>query len=228
MPQTKSKNSSQTGLSSSRHYSALDHFLFNIDNGVRTLFGAPEVTERSNPADSQPEGELSDSDKDLAGRLMRINHAGEVSAQGLYQGQALTAKLPEIREQMERAAQEENDHLDWCESRCQELGTHVSLLNPIWYLGSLTIGAIAGKAGDKWSLGFVSETEHQVVRHLDSHLEKLSPQDHKSRAILEQMKEDELHHAVIAESAGGANLPAAVKQAMKITSKVMTRGAYYL
>lgn len=211
-----------------RQFSTLDHILINIDNGIRTIFGAPEVTERSNPAADQPEGELSDSDKDLAGRLMRINHAGEVSAQGLYQGQSLTAKLPEIRQQMARAAQEENDHLDWCEKRCKELGTHVSLLSPFWYMGSLTIGAIAGKAGDKWSLGFVSETEHQVVRHLESHLAQLSPEDHKSRAILEQMKEDELHHAIIAEQAGGANLPAAVKLAMNITSKIMTKGAYYL
>ncbi len=211
-----------------RQFSGLDQFLINIDTGVRTLFGTPEVTERVNPADSQPEGELGEEDRKLAGRLMRINHAGEVSAQGLYQGQALTAELPEIREQMQRAAQEENDHLDWCESRCQELGTHVNLLNPLWYLGSLTIGAIAGKAGDKWSLGFVAETEHQVVRHLDEHLQQLSPEDHKSRAILEQMKIDELHHATIAEGAGSANLPAAVKMAMKLTSKVMTKGAYYL
>ena len=214
--------------SSQRQYSALDQFLFHIDNGVRTLLGAPEVTERKNPADDQAEGELSDFDKDLAGRLMRINHAGEVSAQGLYQGQALTAKLPEVREQMNRAAQEENDHLDWCASRCKELGTHVSYLSPFWYMGSLTIGAVAGKIGDKWSLGFVSETEHQVVRHLEEHLAQLSPEDTKSRAILEQMKEDELRHAVIAENAGGADLPAAVKLAMKITSKVMTKGAYYL
>ena len=211
-----------------RQYSPLDQLLINIDNGVRTIFGSPEITERKNPAADQAEGELSDADRELARRLMRINHAGEVSAQGLYQGQALTAKLPEVRSQMERAAQEENDHLDWCENRCKELGTHVSVLNPLWYLGSLTIGAIAGKAGDKWSLGFVSETEHQVVRHLDSHLAQLSPEDHKSRAILEQMKEDELHHAVIAEGAGGAQLPAAVKMAMKMTSKVMTKSAYYL
>ena len=211
-----------------RQFSGLDQFLINIDTGVRTLFGAPEVTERGNPADSQPEGELSEADRKLAGRLMRINHAGEVSAQGLYQGQALTAELPEVREQMQRAAQEENDHLAWCESRCQELGTHVSLLNPLWYLGSLTIGAIAGKAGDKWSLGFVAETEHQVVRHLDEHLQQLSPEDHKSRAILEQMKIDELHHATIAEGAGSADLPSAVKMAMKLTSKIMTKGAYYL
>jgi len=215
-------------MSSGRHYSPFDHFLFHIDNGVRTLLGAPEVTERNNPAETQSEGELSDADKKLAGRLMRINHAGEVSAQGLYQGQALTAKLPEVREQMNRAAQEENDHLDWCDSRCKELGTHISYLSPFWYMGSLTMGAIAGKFGDKWSLGFVSETEHQVVRHLDSHLKQLSIDDHKSRAILEKMKEDELRHAVIAENAGAADLPAAVKLAMKMSSKVMTKGAYYL
>jgi len=211
-----------------RQFSAFDHFLINVDTGMRTLFGAPGITERKNPAESLSESELDEKEKDLAGRLMRINHAGEVSAQGLYQGQALTAKLPQVRRQMERAAQEENDHLDWCEKRCKELGTHVSYLSPFWYFGSLSIGAIAGKAGDQWSLGFVAETEHQVVRHLDSHLAQLSPDDKKSRAILEQMKEDELHHAVIAENAGGANLPAAVKLAMKISSKVMTGGAYYL
>ena len=211
-----------------RQFSALDHFLINIDTGMRTMFGAPEITERKNPSDNQQEEELSAAEKKLAGRLMRINHAGEVSAQGLYQGQALTAKLPEVRQQMERAAQEENDHLAWCEKRCKELDTHVSYLSPLWYFGSLTIGAIAGKVGDQWSLGFVAETEHQVVRHLDEHLSQISENDHKSRAILEQMKEDELHHAVIAEDAGGANLPEAVKLAMKASSKVMTSGAYYL
>lgn len=211
-----------------RQFSAFDHFLINIDSGIRTIFGAPEITERKNPSAAHSEADLSEADKQLAGRLMRINHAGEVSAQGLYQGQALTAKLPEVRQQMVRAAQEENDHLAWCESRCKELGTHVSLLSPFWYLGSLTIGAIAGKAGDQWSLGFVAETEHQVVRHLDEHLSQLSESDQKSRAILEQMKDDELHHAVIAENAGAANLPTAVKLAMKFSSKVMTSGAYYL
>lgn len=211
-----------------RQYSALDHFLFNIDTGVRTLLGAPEITERENPAKEHSETELNDADKQLSGRLMRVNHAGEVSAQGLYQGQALTAKLPDVRQQMMRAAQEENDHLDWCENRCHELDTHVSYLSPFWYMGSLTIGAIAGLAGDKWSLGFVSETEHQVVRHLEQHLSQMSPEDNKSRAILEQMKEDELHHAVIAEEAGAAKLPAAVKLAMGMMSKVMTKGAYYL
>jgi ubiquinone biosynthesis monooxygenase Coq7 len=159
---------------------------------------------------------------------MRINHSGEVAAQGLYQGQALTAKLPEVREKMERAAAEENDHLDWCEQRIHELGTHTSYLNPLWYFGSVAIGATAGFAGDKWSLGFVAETEHQVVRHLDSHLAQISPSDHKSRAILKQMKEDEGHHATVALNAGGADLPAPIKTFMSLTSKIMTKSVYRL
>jgi len=219
---------SKTVSTIDRQFSAFDHFLINIDTGIRTIFGTPEVTERENPADSLSEQALNPAEKKLAGRLMRINHAGEVSAQGLYQGQALTAKLPDIRQQMQHAAQEENDHLAWCKKRCKELDTHVSFLSPFWYAGSLTIGAIAGKAGDQWSLGFVSETEHQVVRHLESHLSQLSPDDHKSRVILEQMKDDELKHAIIAENAGAARLPAAVRFAMKVSSKVMTSGAYYL
>lgn len=146
----------------SRQYSPFDKLIQQFDAGLRTVFGNPPLTERPNPADSETETELSSTDKELAGRLMRINHAGEVSAQGLYQGQALTARLPEVRTKMERAALEENDHLAWCETRCKQLGTHTSLLSPFWYVGSLTIGAIAGIAGDKWSLGFVAETEHQV------------------------------------------------------------------
>ncbi len=213
---------------SERQYSPLDHFLLHLDNGLRTLAGAPKTTTRKNPSIKHAKDKLTNNEIDLAGCLMRINHAGEVSAQGLYQGQALTAKLPKVREQMNQAAEEENDHLDWCANRCHELGTHVSYLSPFWYLGSLTLGAIAGKMGDKWSLGFVSETEHQVVRHLDSHLQQLSEQDHKSRAILEQMKEDELRHAVIAENAGAAKLPMAVKLAMQTSSKIMTQSAYYL
>ena len=159
--------------SSGRQYSPLDHLLMGVDVGVRTLFGQPKITERSNPAQGEAETELSDADRQLAGRLMRINHAGEVAAQGLYQGQALTARLPQVRQQMERAALEENDHLDWCEKRATELGSHVSILNPAWYAGSAAIGALAGLAGDKWSLGFVAETEKQVVKHLEEHLEQL-------------------------------------------------------
>ena len=208
---------------SSRQYSFLDDLISNIDNGVRTLFGENHAT-RPNPAESQNESDLSDTDKQLAGRLMRINHAGEVAAQGLYQGQALTAKLPNVRQQMEQAAQEEVDHLAWCKRRAEELGTHTSKLDPLWYAGSVTIGAIAGLAGDKWSLGFVNETEKQVVKHL----EKLPEHDVKSRAILEQMKTDEQHHATTALEAGAAELPTPVKKAMTLVSKVMTKSTYWI
>ncbi|VAX11770.1 2-polyprenyl-3-methyl-6-methoxy-1,4-benzoquinol hydroxylase, coq7 type [hydrothermal vent metagenome] len=211
-----------------RNYTPLDQLMMNLDTGLRTLFGKPKITERSNPADTQTETELSDADRVLAARLMRINHAGEVAAQGLYQGQALTAKLPKVREKMQRAAEEENDHLDWCEQRVKEMGSHVSYLNPIWYAGSVAIGALAGLAGDKWSLGFVAETEHQVVRHLDSHLEQISADDQKTRAILEQMKTDEGQHATQALSAGGIPLPKPVKQLMRLTSKIMTRAAWWV
>lgn len=214
--------------SQKRHYTPLDHLMMDLDVGVRTLLGQPRITERTNPANERNEADLSEADRELAGRLMRINHAGEVAAQGLYQGQALTAKLPEVREKMERAALEENDHLDWCEKRAKELGTHVSFLNPVWYAGSVAIGALAGIAGDKWSLGFVAETEHQVVRHLDDHLQRLPEQDAKSRAILEQMKEDEGQHATIALEAGGAELPYPIKKLMGLTSKIMTRTAFWL
>lgn len=202
--------------------------MMQLDTGLRTLFGKPSVTERQNPENTVAEGELSASEKELAGRLMRINHSGEVAAQGLYQGQALTAKLPDVREKMERAAEEENDHLDWCKQRINELDTHTSYLNPLWYFGSVAIGAAAGLAGDKWSLGFVAETEHQVVRHLTSHLNQISENDHKSRAILEQMKEDEGHHATAALDAGAAELPVPVKKFMALTSKIMTKTVYRL
>jgi len=211
-----------------RNYTPVDRLLLTVENGLRTVFGKPEVTERPDPAAEIAETELSHSERDLAGRLMRINHAGEVAAQGLYTGQALTAKLPQVRDKMERAAQEENDHLAWCENRLHELGTHKSLLNPLWYTGSVAIGALAGIAGDKWSLGFVAETEHQVVRHIDDHLLQLTETDLKSRAVLEQMKEDEGHHATVALHAGGAPLPAPVQKLMALTSKIMTRTSFYL
>ena len=209
-----------------RDYSPLDRLIAQFDTGLRTVFGQPITTERADPADAVEDGELSDRERELSARLMRINHAGEVAAQGLYQGQALTARLPEVRDKMERAALEENDHLAWCENRVEELGSHTSYLNPLWYLGSVTIGALAGLAGDKWSLGFVAETEHQVVRHLDDHLARISPNDHKSRAILEQMKIDEGRHATTALAAGGAPLPAPIQGLMKLTSRVMTTLVY--
>ncbi|MES9966493.1 MAG: 2-polyprenyl-3-methyl-6-methoxy-1,4-benzoquinone monooxygenase [Sedimenticola sp.] len=213
---------------SSRDYSPIDNALIGIDQALRTIFGRPLVTERTNPANSLPESESSEEVREHTAKLMRINHTGEVCAQALYQGQALTAKLPDVRDSMERSAQEENDHLAWCESRLNELGNRKSFLNPFWYAGSFAIGAAAGAAGDKWSLGFVAETEHQVCAHLDSHLEQIPTSDQKSRAILEQMREDELHHATVALEHGGAELPGPIKLAMKLTSKVMTRSVYWL
>lgn len=212
----------------SRRYTPIDQLLMNVDQALRTLAGKPLVTERANPADDRQDSELEAAEKAEAVRLMRINHAGEVAAQALYQGQALSAKLGEVRASMERAAQEENDHLDWCEKRVTELGGHVSYLNPLWYAGSFAIGAAAGALGDKWSLGFVAETEKQVIEHLVGHLKRLSDKDQKSRAILEQMKIDEAHHGAEAKRAGGADLPAPVRALMRLTSKVMTRTTYWL
>lgn len=211
-----------------RKLSPIDNVILGMDNAVRTIFGQPLVTERPNPADAHDEAELDENERDLVGRLMRINHAGEVSAQGLYQGQAVTARLPEVRGRMERAALEENDHLEWCERRAKQMGTHVSYFNPLWYAGSFAIGALAGAIGDKWSLGFVVETEHQVCRHLDEHLRQVPERDKKTRAVLEQMKEDESHHATVALHAGGASYPEPVKKLMQLTSKVMTKTAYWV
>jgi len=211
-----------------RHYNPLDRLLINLDTGLRAVLGGVHTTGRENPAKSVEEHSLSESEKDLAGRFMRINHAGEVAAQGLYQGQAITARLPKVRLQMEQAALEENDHLDWCKKRAKELGKNTSLLDPFWYLGSVAIGAMAGIAGDKWSLGFVAETERQVVRHLDSHLKHLPGHDEKTRAILEQMKADEGKHATSAMKSGGVELPGPVKKAMQLASKVMTKTAYWI
>jgi ubiquinone biosynthesis monooxygenase Coq7 len=211
-----------------RHYTPADQLLINLDKAIRTLFGKPEVTERPNPALDIEDTEINDVDSTHIAGLMRVNHSGEVCAQALYQGQALTAKLPKVRESMERAAQEENDHLDWCNGRLQELGSHTSYLNPLWYAGSFAIGATAGLVGDKWSLGFVAETERQVVKHLEGHLQQIPEQDARSRAILEQMKIDEQQHGTIAINAGGAELPLPIKKMMGLTSKIMTTIAYRL
>jgi len=209
-----------------RHYSPADQLLMNLDQAVKTLFGKPEITERAYPAKEAGTDDLTqEQSKDIAG-LMRVNHTGEVCAQALYQGQALTARLPRVRTSMERAAQEENDHLEWCHNRLDELGSHTSYLNPLWYAGSFAIGATAGLIGDKWSLGFVAETEKQVVKHLESHLQQLPDDDARSRSILEQMKVDEERHGTAALQAGGAALPQPIKTMMGVTSKIMTAIAY--
>ena len=209
-----------------RDYSTPDRLLINLDQAVRTLFGRPQVTERPNPGDLPPETELSDAQREHIARLMRINHTGEVCAQALYQGQALTARDPSVRKNMERSAAEENDHLDWCEQRVEELGGRLSLLNPFWYAGSFAIGALAGLAGDKWSLGFVAETERQVEGHLDDHLAEVPESDHRTRAILEQMKADEIEHGRKARDHGGVTLPGPIRALMKATARLMTTTVY--
>ena len=211
-----------------RHYTPVDALLINLDQAVGTLFGRPAAASRPNPADSVPAAELPSDERRLAARLMRVNHSGEVCAQALYQGQALTARLEAVRDRMERAAVEENDHLAWCGARLQALDSHPSVLNPLFYAGSFAIGALAGKAGDRWSLGFVVETEHQVVEHLNSHLDRLPADDRQDRAILEQMKEDEARHATQALAAGGARLPLPIRLLMKGVAKVMTGTSYWV
>lgn len=204
-----------------------DDLIIAFDRGLRTLFAnAPTV--RSLPAGNLPEADMSETEKRHAAALMRINHTGEICAQALYQGQALTARNPEVKRALEEAAWEETEHLNWCETRIAELGSHKSFLNPVWYAGSLTMGMVAGALGDKWNLGFLAETEKQVEAHLDGHLSDLPQQDTRSRAIVEQMKQDEIKHANTALEHGGAPLPTPVKLAMKMTSKVMTRTVYWV
>ncbi len=210
------------------HLSRLDQLIINFDQGLRTLFGQPLVTVRTNPADTQEDSELTATEKQLVARLMRVNHAGEVSAQALYQGQSLLARTETVHHRLQQSAREENDHLYWCTQRLDELGGHRSLLNPFWYIGSFTIGTLAAIPGDQWSLGFMAETERQVVKHLDQHLHRLPAQDQKSRAILEQMKQDEAYHATAALKVGGVNLPKPINWLMIKVSKLMTTTAFLI
>lgn len=205
----------------------IDKLIIAFDKGLRTVF-APAQSLRAVPGDELPEAPLNETQRRHAASLMRVNHSGEVCAQALYQGQALTARESGAREALERAAQEETEHLAWTERRIAELGGTRSVLNPLWYAGSFAIGAAAGLLGDKWNLGFLAETERQVVTHLQGHLEKLPAEDARSRAVVEQMRDDEARHATSALSHGGAELPAPVKCAMKASSKVMTETAYWL
>lgn len=211
-----------------RNLSPTDRLIGSLDQAIRLVLGPAPHAERPTPAASVPESEMSTEERDLSGRLMRINHAGEICAQALYQGQALTARLDDVRAKMEQAAQEENDHLAWTEERIDALGSHTSYLNPVWYAGSFVIGAVAGFAGDRWSLGFLAETERQVVDHLSGHLQRLPSSDAKSRAVLTQMREDEGRHATTAIESGGASLPQPLRQLMRFTSRVMTRTAYWI
>ena len=218
-----------------RHYTLLDRLITPLDQTLRTLF-ASHVAGRPNPAADLPEApEIADRPPsyDEEGRrhaaaLMRINHSGEVAAQALYQGQAFVSQADATRASLMEAAREETDHLAWCAERIRELGGRTSVLNPLWYAGSFTIGALAGLAGDRTSLGFVAETERQVVEHLDGHLQRLPVEDVRTRAIIQQMSVDEERHGRNAMLAGGAELPRPVRALMKLTAKVMTRTAYWI
>ena len=208
--------------------STIDQLLIQFDQALRTCVPGTTEANRESPAANADEIELSNLEKQHAAGLMRINHTGEVCAQALYQGQATTALLGEVRKSMEQAAEEEVDHLAWCEQRLTELDSRPSVLNFLWYTLSFGLGAAAGLAGDKWSLGFVAETEHQVCEHLEDHLSKLPKQDNKSRAILEQMIADEKHHEETARQAGGLEPPIGIRQAMNAMSQLMKKTTYHI
>ena len=205
----------------------LDRLITVFDNSLRTLL-APARSARPHPDAAIDDAALNDAQRALSAALMRVNHTGEICAQALYQGQALTARNPSARVALEQAAAEETDHLVWTERRITELGGRLSALNPLFYAGSFALGAMAGIAGDKWNLGFLAETERQVESHLDSHLGRLPEADVKSRAIVDQMKADEARHARTAVEHGGAELPQPLRQAMKLGSRVMTETTFRL
>jgi ubiquinone biosynthesis monooxygenase Coq7 len=205
----------------------VDTFISSFDRTLRVISGVT-VADRSNPAEKLPECSLSDQERQHSAGLMRVNHVGEVCAQALYEAQATFAKSEVTRQQFKQAGKEEIDHLAWTAERLRELGSHTSLLNPLWYAGSYALGAIAAKLGDSTSMGFVVETERQVEAHLNSHLESLPAQDQRSRAIVLQMRDDEIAHAAAAKDLGATELPAPVRGVMRVMAKVMTSTAYRL
>ena len=204
---------------------ALDRAIAGVDAALRTIAGVHR-TERGSPAREFEENALSAAERDHAAALMRVNHVGEVCAQALYQGQALTARDSGTRASLEQAAREEEDHLAWSADRVRELGGHLSLLNPVWYAGSLALGIVAGALGDRWNLAFLAETERQVEEHLAGHLEALPREDRRTRAVVEAMRADEARHRASAMQLGAAELPEPVKRAMRAASRVMTTVAY--
>lgn len=210
-----------------RTFSLLDRLITPLDQALRTLSGV-HTSSRPYPAENLPETLDSDSERRRIAGLMRVNHAGEVAAQALYQGQAFVATNETTRTALLEAGREEGDHLAWCSRRVHEMGSRTSLLDPFWYAGSFAIGALAGLAGDRASLGFVAETERQVVEHLEDHLQQLPHDDARTRAILIQMREDEARHGQNALSAGGALLPTVVRKLMQASARVMTRTAYWI
>ncbi len=210
-----------------RLHTPLDHLLTEAQRALETVFGNPPA-QRANPAGATPDATLNETERRHAAGLMRINHVGEICAQGLYFGQATVAREPQTREHLLEAAQEETDHLAWCAERLRELDSRPSLFNPLWYGGSYALGVLAGLRGDGWNLGFVVETERQVEAHLDEHLETLPAADQRSREILRQMKVDEARHADHAEQAGARVLPAPIPTLMATASKLMKAVAYRL
>ena len=209
---------------SSQH--PIDGFIIEFDRALRSIVGATPMRRSVPESSMSDECELTNEEKKHAAGLMRVNHVGEVCAQALYQSQKLHAKSDDLKNKLEHAAIEEEDHLAWCERRLEELDSRPSLLNPVWYAGSFVLGSIAGLAGDKISLGFVAETEKQVEHHLDDHLKELPNNDHRSRAIVAQMRADEIAHGQMAIQEGGIELPSAIQRAMKTMAKVMTFTAY--
>jgi len=206
--------------------SPIDRLIVEFDSALRSVVGGANAGRPTPGSATAPNHSLDTAERKHAAGLMRVNHVGEVCAQALYQSQKLVARNPQIQEMLNHSAQEEMDHLAWCETRLQELGSHTSYLNPLWYVGSFAIGLAAGLAGDKWSLGFVVETEKQVEHHLQSHLETLPLEDHRSRAIVDQMRIDEIEHGQAALHAGGVTLPEPIQKVMQAMSKVMTTTAY--
>jgi 3-demethoxyubiquinol 3-hydroxylase len=210
-----------------RSYSAVDRIIGEIDKAIKIL-AAPANALRPPPEAPPEEPALESPERRKSIRLMRVNHAGEVSAQALYQGQALTSRDPAVTAALRASAAEETDHLAWCEQRLGELGGRTSVLNPLWYAGSFSIGAVAGAFGDRASLGFIMETERQVESHLSDHLQRLPPGDLRSRSILEQMKHDEIAHGAKAAVLGGQELPLPLRLGMRLASRIMTRSSYWL
>lgn len=203
----------------------IDRAIIEFDRALRTVF-APARSVRPVPGNDIPDASLEDAERRHAAALMRVNHVGEICAQALYQGQAMMSRDDSVRRALRRASDEETEHLAWTEQRIAELGGRKSLLNPLWYGGALAIGVLAGRFGDRWNLGFLAETERQVEHHLKGHLDSLPAADHKSRAIVAQMKADEIEHAETARRLGGHELPAPIKEAMRLAAKLMTTVTY--
>lgn len=211
-----------------RYFSLPDKICITIDQALRVLTNSAPNTGAAYPAQDIAEAELSDQERKHAAALMRVNHAGEIAAQALYHGQSIASRSESTSHQLEQAAFEEGDHLTWCQNRIAELSSHTSYLSPLWYAGSFCIGLSAGMVGDKWSLGFVAETERQVIKHLESHLELLPKNDARSYAILKRMGEDEAKHQAEAIAAGAHELPQPIQKAMALTAKLMVKTAYWI